>query len=104
MIRATPPCDEKTVVLFGDDESANWLRFENTIQNSTGVLEGTGRRCHHAVAYNHGTIFDPDGDQYPYSRTACESRGFVARCAWRIDPIQETPKEHLHTLNIRKSQ
>ena len=107
VIRATPPCDEEIVVLFGDDESANWCRFEHTIQDSIGVLEGTGRRCHHAVAYNHGTIFDPDGGQYPSSRTARESRGFVARCAWRIDPMQEIQEmqvEHLHTLNIRKSQ
>ena len=75
------------VVLFGDDESANWQRFEKTIQSSAGVLEGVGRQCLHAVAYDHGTIFDPDGDAYPYSHTACQSRGFTTRCAWRIDPL-----------------
>ena len=58
VIRATPPRDEEIVVLFGGDESANWQRFEHTIQNSAGVLEGVGRQCHHAVAYDHGTIFD----------------------------------------------
>ena len=101
VIRATPPSTEEIVVLFGDDEAANWQRYEYTIQNSAGVLEGTGRRCHHAVAYDHGTIFDPDGDQYSYSRAACQSRHFIARCAWRVDLMQE---EHLNTFNIRTTQ
>ncbi len=84
VIRATLLEENNIVVLFGDDESANWQRFEHTIQNSIGVLEGSGYQCLHAVAYDHGTIFDPDGCEYIYSRTACESRGFVARRAWRV--------------------
>ena len=87
VIRATPPCDKKIVVLFGDDESANWRRFEHTIKTSAGVLEGAGRRCHHAVAFEHGTIFDPDGDRYSYSHPACISRGFHPRRAWRVDHL-----------------
>ncbi len=80
------PC-QNLVVLLGDDESANWRRFEDTFEGSTGVLEGVGRRCLHAVAYDHGTIFDPDGDGHPYSRRACESRGFRPRRAWRVDSL-----------------
>ena len=87
VIRATPPHEEDIVVLFGDDEAANWHRFEETIKTSTGVLEGIGRRCLHAVAYDRGTIFDPDGDQYVYSHPACKSRGFHPRRAWRVDHL-----------------
>lgn len=87
VIRATPPHDQNVVVLFGDDEAANWQRFEQVIQTSVGVLEGVGRRCRHAVAYDCGVVFDPDGCQYPYSRTACESRGFVTRCAWQVNSV-----------------
>ena len=89
VIRATPPSAKEIVVLFDNDESANWRRFERTIQSSAGVLEGLGRQCHHAVAYDRGMIFDPDGDQYPYSRSACQSRHFIARCAWRVTLMKE---------------
>ena len=85
--------DEDIVVLFGDDESANWRRFEQTIRTSTGVLEGVGRRCLHAVAYDHGTVFDPDGDEYPYSHPACESRSFHPRRAWRVDRLSSEPQK-----------
>jgi len=87
VIGSTAPCENNIVVLFGNDEAANWHRFEQTIKTSTGVLEGIGRRCLHAVAYDHGTLFDPDGDQYVYSHPACESRGFHPRCAWRVDHL-----------------
>ena len=95
VIQATPtndhePCQD-LVVLFGDDEAANWHRFEETIKTSTGVLEGIGRRCLHAVAYDRGTIFDPDGDHYPYSLPACESRGFHPRRVWRVDLLHSPP-------------
>ena len=91
VIQATTPGENNIIVFFGDDESANWRCFEHTIQASTGVLEGVGRRCLHAVAYDHGMIFDPDGDHYPYSRPACESRGFCPRRAWRVDRLRIPP-------------
>ena len=96
------PRKEDIVVLFGDDESANWHRFEHTINTSTGVLEGVGRQCLHAVAYDHGTIFDPDGDHYPYSHTACESRGFHPRRAWRVDPLHSPPPNPPISEPLRK--
>ena len=93
------PNKEDLVVLFGDDESANWERFEQTIETSTGVLEGLGRRCLHAVAYDHGMLFDPDGDQYVHSHSACESRCFHPRRAWRVDYLtSELPQED-HTMS-----
>lgn len=85
VIRSTAPGENNIVVLFGDDESANWQRFEQSVKTSTGVLEGIGRRCLHAVAYDRGVMFDPDDDEYPYSRPACQSRGFHPRRAWRVD-------------------
>ena len=91
VIQATPPDENNVIVLFGDDESANWHRLEKVVRTSTGVLEGVGRRCLHAVAYDHGMIFDPDGDHYPYSRPACESRGFWPRRAWRVDRLHSPP-------------
>lgn len=101
VIRSTTPGENNIVVLFGDNEVANWHRFDQTIKTSTGVLEGVGRRCLHAVAYDYGTLFDPDGDQYIYSRPACESRGFHPRSAWRVTLMKE---ECLKPLTTRTMQ
>ena len=72
-------------------EARSWLLFRSLIQHSRGVIEGVaegeGQRCGHAVAYDHGRIFDPDGAEYPYSRDACEARGFFTQNLWRIDRI-----------------
>ncbi len=87
VIRSSASGENDIVVLFGGDESANWYRFEQAIKTSTGVLEGVGCRCLHAVAYDHGMIFDPDGDHYPYSRPICESRGFHPRRVWRVEQL-----------------
>ena len=73
-------------VLYTDN---NWRRFEATIQISRGVIDGTGARLGHMVAYDHGRIFDPRGPVYDYSRLACEAHQFYTRCAWRIDPVGE---------------
>ena len=54
----------------------NWHRFISLIKNEMGILEGTGRRCRHAVHFRRGEIRDPDGHQYTYSRESCEKRGF----------------------------
>ena len=71
-------------VLYTDN---NWRRFEAGIQTSRGVVDGTGARLGHTVAYDHGRIYDPRGPIYDYSRLACEAHQFYTRCAWRIDPI-----------------
>ena len=73
-----------TTVLYPDN---NWRRFDATLLTSRGVIDGTGARLGHVVAYDHGTIFDPRGAIYEYSRLACEAHQFYTRCAWRIDPI-----------------
>jgi len=71
-------------ILYPDN---NWQRFAETIQASRGVIDGTGARLGHMVAYNPGRIYDPKGPVYNYSRLACEAHQFYTRCAWRIDAI-----------------
>ncbi len=83
VLRSLPGSDEHLVV-YADD---NWVRFTRAIQQSRGVIEGVGRRCGHAVAYERGRIFDPDGCQYDYSREACQQRGFFTQHLWHIDKI-----------------
>jgi hypothetical protein len=72
------------------DES-HWARLAGVIGTTQGVIEGRGPRCGHAVAYDHGMVYDPDplriGAPYRFSRVACELRHFIPLCAWRIDPI-----------------
>lgn len=69
-------------VYFGQARG-NWERLIDMIHTTQGVLAG---RCspngvRHAVCYDHGEIFDPDGCQYQYSREECESRGFYGNRA-----------------------
>jgi len=71
------------------EEAGNWQRLADAIRGSRGVIEGTSRRSFHAVAYDHGRIYDPDAGEYDYAPAACEAHGFVPICAWRIDPIGE---------------
>jgi hypothetical protein len=76
------PNGGKHIIDYPDD---NWVRFTRVIDLSRGVIEGVGQRCGHAVAYEYGHIFDPDGHEYDYSREACEQRGFYTQHLWRID-------------------
>lgn len=83
----SPRSDVEPREVFAD--KAGWRRFACAINGSRGVIEGASRRCFHAVAYDHGRIYDPDVGEYDYSPPACEAFGFVPICAWRIDPIGE---------------
>ncbi|MEN6367658.1 MAG: hypothetical protein ABFC88_12660 [Thermoguttaceae bacterium] len=65
----------------------NWQRFANLLATTKGVIDGTGLRLRHMVAYDHGRIYDPKGFEYGYSRIACEAHGFHSQCAWRLDPL-----------------
>lgn len=58
--------------------------FQKLIQENTGVITGNGLRMGHAVAFERGMIYDPDGPQYPFSFDACESRGFYPGCLWLV--------------------
>jgi len=81
--------DETFVVVYPE---GNERLFKDQILTSRGVL--TGKRevpgvgiVAHAVAYDHGRIYDPNGVDYAYSLEACESVQFSPQCAWRIDRI-----------------
>jgi len=76
-------CDKE----FCFDEQ--WTKFASVVNNSIGVLTGSGIRTHHAVAYYYGQIFDSDSGVYDYSKAACEARLFYANCAWRVDRRQD---------------
>lgn len=60
--------------------------FNQMIQQERGILTGIGRKCHHAVAFDRGMIFDPDPgvDPYPYSLEAAKVRGFYGNTAWIV--------------------
>lgn len=73
-------------VLFGD-ERGNLARFTRVIRTGRGVLTGRSRHHCHAVAYHHGAVYDPNGYVYAYSFPACESRGLIGSCAWRLSFI-----------------
>jgi hypothetical protein len=75
-------------VLFGN-EQGNLDRFARLIDSGRGVIAGHGRHWCHAVAYEHGAIYDPNGCVHPFS--ACEAHGFISLCAWNVSPIQATP-------------
>jgi len=68
-------------VIFDGGGDNNWTRFTDIIGASGGILEGDGINCRHAVHYYCGDIWDPDGHLYPYTREACEQRGFFANRA-----------------------
>ena len=82
---------ENCPVALGD----NWRTFTDVILLRRGVI--TGVRAvpligvvGHAVAYDHGLLYDPNGYEYRFSREACEAHNFATQCAWRIDRIAET--------------
>jgi hypothetical protein len=65
-----------------------WPRFLSYLDRFQGVITGRNSRCWHAVAFNRGHIYDPDGAEYPFSPAACESRGFYCHCLWIVDRME----------------
>ena len=59
--------------------------FDRALRHSYGVLCCQGRRTHHTVAFNQGTIFDPSGHTYPYG--ALHEVGLTPQYLWRLDAI-----------------
>jgi hypothetical protein len=58
--------------------------FERLVFRNSGVITGRTVKCGHAVAFERGMIFDPDGPEFPFSFEACESRGFFPGCLWLV--------------------
>lgn len=80
----TTPGQEPRVVLF-PGVLGNWGRFVRHLNEGRGVIECVGRHCGHAVAFEKGRIYDPDGGEFDYSREACESRGLITVRLWRME-------------------
>ena len=78
--------DPQRQVILGTD-CENWRRFTRQLHDSLGVIECSGPRVYHMLAYDRGRIFDPDGDEFVYSREACEQRNLYTYCLWRVDRI-----------------
>jgi len=80
---------EAEVNRCGDEElifAENHRRFSNMLNSHRGVLEGitpSGKR--HAVAFDRGRIFDPDGKEYPFNSENCAANGFYPDIAWVVE-------------------
>lgn len=81
---------ENYPVALGD----NWETFNDVILVSCGVITGiravpfTGV-VGHAVAYDHGFVYDPNGYEFPFSTEDCQVNNFFPQCAWRMDRLAE---------------
>jgi hypothetical protein len=64
----------------------NWRRFNILVARHTGVLEGvTPSRKGHAVAFEDGVIYDPDGKEYERNAENFANNGFFPKCVWIIE-------------------
>ena len=83
----TPANDPRRQFILGTDAD-NWTRFTTQLRNARGVVECSGPRVYHMIAFDHGRIYDPDGCEFLYSREACERRNLYTYCLWRVDRIE----------------
>lgn len=73
-------------VFYGTDESDNWSRFTELLHYGQGVIECRTRSGnYHAVGYESGVIYDPDGHEFDYSRAVCEGHGLFTTRLWQIE-------------------
>jgi hypothetical protein len=79
-----PGCTPRIITIESDSRRVMFNLLVNTFR---GVLTGRGIRCHHAVAFDNGQVFDPDGAIYPFSFRECERRRFFAQCVWIVHPL-----------------
>lgn len=82
--------DHKKVIAFpagAKNLAGNWKRLHEHVRASRGVIAGRTSRHGHAVAYENGMLFDPDGTTYFFTQEACEHRHFYCQCLWRLDRI-----------------
>lgn len=63
-------------------EGKLFKRFRDVLLNTWGIVEGSSGQSNHTLHYDNGTLYDPDGYTYKYSREGCESRGFYANRLW----------------------
>lgn len=74
----------KTHKVWEQTETEHRARFMGVLNSTFGILEGHGKRCHHAVCNHYGQIFDPDPGVpvYDFSFENCEKREFYASQLW----------------------
>lgn len=85
-IQSTPVAGFTPKVITLDSEDRR-LMFAIMVRAFRGVLTGLGSRCHHAVAFDRGAVYDPDGATYSFSFPECERRRFIAQCVWLVRPL-----------------
>ena len=85
-LQSTPVAGATPKVVTIDSPGRHQM-FSIIVGAYRGVLTGRGHRCHHAVAFDHGQIFDPDGSIYAFSFSECERRRFIAQCVWIVHPF-----------------
>lgn len=73
---------------FGGGKAGNLQRFVYQVRTSVGVIEGKSGSSPHMLAYDHGTVYDPDGGTWEFSPQNCLLRGFTVLQLWRIDRIK----------------
>ncbi len=75
-------------ILYQGSESAAFRRFRDFIRSGVGIITGHSNTSGHAVAYDHGEIFDcKRARPYPYHHKTCEENGFIGYCAWQFNNI-----------------
>ena len=74
-------------VYHGSDMDSNWKFFEEFLTHK-GVLEAkTDRGYGHSLAYEGGFLYDPDGEQYSYSREVVNEKGLYPYRLWVIKHV-----------------
>jgi hypothetical protein len=69
-------------IVYGGSPEAAMRRFRDLVHRTNGVITGHGNVTGHAVAYQRGTVFDPNGQIYSFDD--CEKHGFTPVTAWSI--------------------
>ncbi len=82
--------DRTVAVRYSRVCNDNWAAFTTLIQSFQGVIECRTYRGWHAVAFDTGRIYDPDGREFDYSREACESRGLYTTRLWIVGKTNES--------------
>lgn len=89
-IASPDPVAAHYIVTWSDQ--TNEAAFRDVILLSRGVITGTAIRAGighvgHAVAYDHGRVFDPNGHEDHYDLEVLANRYFYPQCAWQVDRV-----------------
>lgn len=94
--RTCTPIEANPQIACPHDPASQWVpeevfphgyahsRFFTMLGCSRGVIEGESGRNNHAMAFENGCVFDPDGRQYAAVPEAFAARNFSPYRAWSI--------------------